>query len=83
MAATNRPPDGLASLLFRQRKALHHREITGNPTDEGFVIGDLPANRSEPHLRHPALNFSARIFLLPVEALAASHGAGHIRLSAT
>ena len=32
-----RPPNGLASPLFREQKALHHHEITGDAADEGFV----------------------------------------------
>src|SRR5215470_2543097 len=77
-AATNLPPNVLASLPFWQQKAFQHHEMTGNAADEGLVISHLPANGGEPHLRHRALNFSACIFLLPVEALAASHGTGHI-----
>src|SRR6516162_10941559 len=69
----------LASFFFfRQQEARHHHEMTANTADEGFVIDDFPANRVQPHFCHPAFALPERVFLLPVETLAAPHGAGHV-----
>jgi len=67
-----------SSLLFREKKTRQHREITREAPYKGFVIGDFPPNRVAPHFCQPALDFSACVRLLPVEALAAPHGPGYV-----
>jgi len=69
---------GLSLTPLREQKTRHHREVTREAADEGFVIGDFPPNPVEPHFCHPTLDFSAPVRLLPVEAPAASHGPGHV-----
>ena len=57
----------LASLLFRQQKALHHREITGDAADEGFVIGDWLWCK-----RHGAIGYAGMLNVFRAIALSAS-----------
>jgi len=73
-----RRPRSKGSLLFREKKTRQHREITREAAYKGFVIGDFPPNRVALHFCQPALNFSACVRLLPVEALAAPHGPGYV-----
>jgi len=64
--------------LVREQKTRQHREITRDAAYKGFVFDDFPPNRVALHFCHPALDFSACVGLLPVKALAAPHGAGHV-----